>query len=87
MGSLRVREHYRTVNGCKRQIECEQIFWVLGVTTIICVFSGMVAPPIAQGRDLVMIVFMVIAYTICPVIIYDYCKLTCTDPVDPNILS
>jgi len=22
MGSSKVREHYQTVNGCKRQIEC-----------------------------------------------------------------
>jgi hypothetical protein len=63
------------------------MFWVLGIMTVIGVFSGMVAPPIAQNGNLVMIFFMAIAYAICPVIIYDYCKLTCTDPVDPNIIS
>lgn len=87
MGSRKVREHYRTINGCKRQIQCQQVFWVFGVFTILGSFSGMVAPPIAQNGNFLLVAFMAIVYAIWPIIIYDYCKLTLTDPVDPNILS
>lgn len=87
MGSSKVREHYRTINGCKRQIQCEQIFWVFGVLTLIVFFTTMVAIPIVKEGSTAMVLFMVFAYFLCPLILYDYCKLTCTDPVDPNILQ
>ena len=87
MTTSRVRQSYKMVNGCKRQIECQQLFWVFGEIVILILYSAFVVPPIVQWNNVALIIFMTVFYVLLVPILYDYCRLTCTDPVDPNILS
>jgi hypothetical protein len=76
---------YKTTNGCTKQFECEQIFWALGMAAIISIYSAFTVPPMINWMSVPMVVFMAIAYFLCLIIVYDYLKLTITDPVDERI--
>ena len=87
MAGPRTRGKYRAVNGCKRQCECEQVFWVFGMLVLLTLYSVFVASTVARWSSVAMKVFMAIDYLLFVPIIYDYLRLTCIDPVDPNIVS
>ena len=85
MKAPKVRDKYKPVTGCKRQLECEQIFWVFGFVTLLALYSIFVAPPIFMWDSIALQVFAGVAFVLVVPIAYDHCRLTCTDPVDPNI--
>lgn len=76
------RKEYRKINGCTRELECEQVFWAFSMLAIVSTYSAFTVPPIIRWNCIPMIVFMAIAYLLCLVMVFDYLKLTVTDPVD-----
>ena len=86
MAGPRTRDKYRPVNGCKRQCECEQLFWIFGILVLLTLYSVFVALTVARWSSIVMKVFMGLDYLLFVPIIYDYLRLTCTDPVDASIV-
>lgn len=83
----KVGEKYKKINGCTRQLECEQIFWVLNASLLIGLYSYLVVPPIVKWKNAAMIFCTSAVYFLFIPIIIDYLILTCTDPVDPRVLS
>jgi hypothetical protein len=63
------------------------VFWVFGLALMLGLYSAFVVPPILFWNSAPLIVFMAIHYALFLPVIYDYFVLTCTDPVDPNIIT
>lgn len=53
--------------------------------TIISTYSVFTVPPIIKWNNVPMIVFMAVAYLLCLVMIFEYLRLTITDPVDVRV--
>jgi hypothetical protein len=79
------KTEYKAVNGCTKQFECEQIFWAMGMLTIIALYCAFTVTAIVKWDSAVLIVFMVITFVICLIMGYDYVVLTIADPVDERI--
>jgi hypothetical protein len=86
MGSP-TRQAYRTVNGCKRQLECEQVFWAAGAAILLAAYSVFLALPLLQDGRPALLAAASLTYLLMLPVGYDYLVLTCADPVDPNILA
>lgn len=86
-GGVQEVPSYRKVNAYTRKPSYEQLLTLLLFSTVIVLHSVFVVPAIAKQASPILWVLLGSSYLILLLVAYDYCYITCTDPVDSLLLA